>query len=179
MRIHNDAQSMVEKAHESYQAGKYFQAAELFSSAAEVYSAQSDPLNAAEMMNNRSVALLKAGDAAGALAATEGTDTIFATANDARRQAMALGNQAAACEALGGVRRAILLYQRSSELLKDTGERELRTYVLGSLSALQLKNGDQLQSLATMHIALETKPKLSLKERLLKKLIQAPFKTLR
>jgi tetratricopeptide (TPR) repeat protein len=172
-------QTIVKEAHTLYQGGQYSHAAAAFKTAAERYAAGADELNAAEMMNNVSVALLKAGDAAGALQAAEGTDAVFAAANDAQRQAMALGNQAAACEALGNNRRAILLYQQSSDLLKGTGDRELRTYVLSNLSALQLKNGDQLQSLATMQTALDTKPKLSLKERLLKKLIQAPFKMLR
>jgi tetratricopeptide (TPR) repeat protein len=172
-------QTIVQQAQASYQANQYLRAADLFQSAAARYAEQGDELSAAEMMNNCSVALLKGEDAAGALRAAEGTDQIFAAANDARRQAMALGNLAAACEALGDVPRALLLYGQSSELLKDTGDRELRAYVLGSLSALQLKNGEQLQSLATMQAALDTKPKLSLKERLLKKLIQAPFRMMK
>jgi tetratricopeptide (TPR) repeat protein len=179
MNHQTSIQAVIKEANTHYQAGQYERAAELFKSAAERYAAQEDELNAAEMMNNCSVALLKGGNAAGALQAVEGTDKIFAAVNDAHRQALALGNMAAAYEGLGDVHKAIQFYQQSSDLLKGTGDRELRTYVLGSLSSLQLKNGNQLQSLATMQVALDTKPKLSLKERLLKKLLQAPFKMLR
>ena len=179
MGNYDPIQSYVKSAQENYSAGSYSKAASLFQSAAQVYAEQGDELNAAEMRNNCSVALLKAGDASGALQAAIGTDAIFSAANDARRQALSLGNLAAAYEALGDVPQAIKFYRLSSDLLKDTGDRELRSFVLGSLSALQLKNGEQLQSLASMQAALDNKPKLSLKERLLKKLIQAPFRMLK
>jgi tetratricopeptide (TPR) repeat protein len=179
MANNNPIQSHVKSAQDNYSAGRFSQAASLFQSAAQLYVDQGDELNAAEMRNNCSVALLKDGDAAGALQAAQGTDVIFAAANDARRQALSLGNLAAAYEALGDIPQAMKLYHQSSDLLKDTGDRELRSFVLGSLSALQLKNGEQLQSLASMQAALDNKPKLSLKERLLKKLIQAPFRMLK
>jgi tetratricopeptide (TPR) repeat protein len=179
MTSHDSAQTIVRQAQNMYKSGQYPRAADLFRSAADEYANQGDELTAAEMMNNCSVALLKGNDAAGALRAASGTDQTFAAANDAHRQALALGNQAAASEAMGDVQRALRLYRQSADLLKDTGDPELRAYVLSSLSALQLKNGDQLQSLATMQAALDAKPKLSLKERFLKKLIQAPFRMIK
>lgn len=169
-------QSIARQAQDQYQAGQYLAAAQQFRAAAGRYSNDGDELSAAEMLNNCCVALLKAGDAAGAFQAAEGTDQVFSAVNDVHRQALALGNLAAACEALGDTPRALLLYRQSADLLKDTGDNELRAVVLGSLSALQRKHGDQFQSLATMKAALETKPKLSLKERLLKKLLQALFR---
>jgi tetratricopeptide (TPR) repeat protein len=175
----DNIQSIIKQAQARYKAGDFLPAGELFRQAAESYRQLGDESNAAEMMNNYSVALLKSGRAAEALEATLGTDQVFAAANDARRQALALGNQGAACEALGDFQRAIALYSQSADLLKDTDDPDLRAHVLGSLSALQLKTGDQLQSLATMHIALQTKPDLSLKERILKKLIQVPFRQLK
>jgi tetratricopeptide (TPR) repeat protein len=178
MGLQEQPQAIIKQAQASYKSGDVLTAADLFRQAAEGYL-QSDELNAAEMMNNCSVAFLKGGCAAEALEAAQGTDQVFAAANDARRQALALGNQGAAHEALGDVQRAIACYQQSAELLKDTNDPDLRAYVLGSLSALQLKTGDQLQSLATMHVALQTKPELSLKERILKKLIQIPFRQIK
>lgn len=179
MATSDTVSAIVRQAQGRYRAGEYLAAAEQFRAAADVYRTNGDELSAAEMLNNCSVALLKAGDAAGALQATEGTDQVFSAANDAHRQGLALGNLAAACEACGDSQRALQLYRQSADLLKDTGDNELRAYVLGSLSALQLKHGAQLQSLATMQAALESKPKLSLKERLLKKILQAPFRMMR
>jgi len=52
------------------------------------------------MQNNISVCLQMLGDARGALSAAEGTDKVFAEAQDKKQQAMALGNQASAYEDL-------------------------------------------------------------------------------
>ena len=81
-----------------YQAGRYLEAAAVFERAAAGFTAAGDALQAAEAANNRSVALLKGGDAAGALKAAEGTDGIFAAARDLKRQGMACANQAAALQ---------------------------------------------------------------------------------
>lgn len=69
------------------------------------------------MANNCSVAYLKAGNAAAALEAVTGTDAIFAEKGDRLRQAMALGNQAAALEGLNQLDAAIGSYNQSAELL--------------------------------------------------------------
>ena len=158
-----------------YKAGDYEQAAEIFGKAAESYAARDDALNAAEMNNNRSVALLQAGDAAAALQAAEGTDATFAAGGDPHRQAMALGNQAAALESLGRLKESLERYQASSDLLKQLDDREMRSYVLKRISSLQMRLGHQLESLAAMDVALDSQPHLSLREKILKKLLGIPF----
>ncbi len=170
---------LSKQAKQAYDRKEYTQAAGLFFSAAQSFHNQEDALQAAEMLNNCSVAWLQAGEAQKALDAAEGTDSIFADAADLRRQAMALGNQAAALEALGKLEDAINKYQSASDILKDIDDKELRTYVLQNLAALQLRTGDQYQSLATMQAALEHKKKLSIKERFLKKLLRIPFKLMK
>jgi hypothetical protein len=77
---------------------------------------------------------------------------------------------------LGDTEKAIEKFQAASDLLKEIGDESLRAYILQNLSGLQLKSGDQFQSIATMHTALENKEKLSLKEKFLKKLLRIPFK---
>ncbi len=99
-------------------------------------------------------------------------------AGDQKRQALALGNQAAALEALGRTKQAIELYERSAELLKTLGENELRSITLQTLSALQLKNKRQFEAMATMQAALASKKKLSAKEHLLKRLLRVTFQLL-
>src|SRR5262245_55388069 len=84
----------------AFEAGNYESAAGLFEKAAAGYLSLKDEVNAAELKNNSSVALLKWGKAQEALDATAGTEQIFAGAHDLKRQAMAAGNQAAALEAL-------------------------------------------------------------------------------
>ena len=89
---------------------------------------------------------------------------------------MAIGNQAAALEALGRLEEAAANYERSAELLKGIGEDQLRATVMQSLSTLQLKMGRQLEALATMSAGLGGLKHPSPKQRIVKKLLQAPFK---
>jgi hypothetical protein len=74
------------------------------------------------MSSNRSVALLQAGDAREALQAAQGLERVFALAGDTRRQAMALGNEAAALDALNQNKVALEKYQQCAELLKQAGD---------------------------------------------------------
>jgi tetratricopeptide (TPR) repeat protein len=172
----NDLPRTCQKAQEAYQNGDYLVAAQFYQLASNLYTEANDRINAAEMENNKSVALLKSGDANGALKACQGTEKIFAEVGDTRRQAIAFGNQAAAVEALGNTREALDLYIRSSDLLKASGDQELRAYVLSSVSRLQMKMGRRFEAMASMSSALEVKKKLTLKERFLKALLKIPFR---
>ena len=168
-------EKLAQKAKTAYKKKKYSEAAALFDEAAKLYKEKEDLLNEAEMLNNCSVALLLGGDAREALQAAQGTDQIFAEAADFKRQAMALGNQAAALDALGKLNEALEHYQDASELLKGRGEDDLRSYLLQQISTLQIRSGNQLQSLASMQAALDSRKKLSMKERMLKKLLKTPM----
>ncbi len=171
--------SLAASAEKAYHAGQLPQAAALFEQAAGLYTAAGNPVKAAEMANSQSVVLLRSGDAQAALNACSGTDRIFAQAGEIQKQALALGNQAAALEALNRLDEALDLYRQSSDLLKQTGDQEHRAYVLKSISALQIRTGHQLEGLASMEAALENKKKLSLQERILKKIIHVPFQMLK
>jgi tetratricopeptide (TPR) repeat protein len=174
----DNIQPIIEQARTAYQDEDFSIAAGLFKSAQELFEASGDRLNAAEMANNRSVALLKAGDAAGALQAVQDSDGIFAQAGDVKRQAMALANTAAALEGLKKWSDALDLYEQSSELLKGAGEKELRAYVLKSISAIQLRQGNRLEAIATMDASLDNKPNPGAQDRFVKRLIQWVYKLL-
>ena len=159
----------------AFKKGNFIDAQKIFFDAEQSYLANGDNLAAAEMANNRGVALLQAGDAITALEVVDGTDDTFAEAGDTRRQALAIGNKAAALEELGSLEEAAEAYETSSNLLKEIGESDLRASVMQSLSAVQLKQGLQLQSLATMKSGLESIKHPNPKQRLVKKLLQVPF----
>ncbi len=161
---------IVFQAKKAYEEENFLEAARWFSKAVETYSNQADALSAAEMSNNRSVALLKGGDPQQALSAALGTDQVFADANDIRRQAMALGNIASAQEGLHDFAAAQENYRRSADLFKEIGEQELRVYVLERLSALQFRKGKRIEALLSMETALDSKKKLSARDRLFKRL---------
>jgi tetratricopeptide (TPR) repeat protein len=169
------AKELIAEGQGAYKEKRYSEAASSFEQAARALQASGDSPGAAEAANNSSVAYLQAGSAADALRLAEGTPAVFAAAGDIRRQGMALANQAAALESLHRLPEALETYQLASELLKQAGEKELRALVLENISTLQLRTGNQLQALASMDTALEHKGKLSIRERLLKKLLRVPF----
>lgn len=169
------AENLAKQAKAAYQKGEYLEAAQSYQAASEAYRIQADPLRAAEMANNASVAYLQANEAGLAFQAVEGTAETFLEAGDLSRQGMALGNKAAALEALDQVDEALAYYQQSADVLAEAGEDQLRASVMQSLSMLQFRSGRQLQALASMQDGLEAVQKPNPKQRFLKKLLRIPI----
>jgi tetratricopeptide (TPR) repeat protein len=162
-------------ARDAYSHGHYEEAAELYRSLASEYEKTGDSLSAAEMKNNRSVALLKTGHAHEALAEAQGTDQVFSDAGDIRRQALALGNQAAAQESLGKLDESARLYQQSANFLEKSGDKELYSIVMKSLSTVYLKQGKQMDTVIAMQASLAGDKKLSLREKIIKNFLKKIF----
>jgi tetratricopeptide (TPR) repeat protein len=169
---------IVEQAKQDFQQGNYKAAIDGFKIALETYRAEGKELESAEMANNLSVALLKNKKHKQALEIVLGTDAIFERHNETTKQAMALGNQAAAYEAQKQYDKAEQAYQKSAELLKTTGDEDLRGYVLQSLSALQLRQGKNLDGLLSMKTGLDGQEKLPLRKRILRWFLKLPFRFL-
>ena len=169
-------QQLADEGQAEYNKGEYQSAAQYYKAAADGYLSAGDDLLAAEMSNNCSVAFLKCGNADSALKAVLDTDKIFASHDDTLRQAMALGNQAAALEGLKQLDQAVIVYGESAELLKGLGESELRAYVLQAISTIQLRRGQYLEAYATMGEGVMGLDKPNFKQKLLKSLMQLPFK---
>jgi tetratricopeptide (TPR) repeat protein len=169
------AEGFVEKGKDAYKRKDYRKAAEAYRMATEAYTSSGDKLMAAEVANNCSVAWLKFGDAQAALDAVKGTEAVFAEGGDILRQGFAWGNQGSALEALGRQDEAITAYEQSATLLKQAGETEMRLYVMESLSELQFRTGRQLQALATMKAGLDGVKRPSLKQSLVRKILEIPF----
>lgn len=170
---------LVEQAEKVYKSGRYTEAATLFLQARTLFQETGDPIRAAETANNASVALLQAGNPLAALEACQDTEQVFEQVGDLRKQAIALGNQASALDALNRLEEALARYQHCSDLLKKSGEEETRAYVLKNISSLQIRTGHQLEALASMDAALQKKKSLSFQERVLKKLLRIPFRMLK
>lgn len=153
---------------EAFANKKFDEAAEFFRQAAEGYTLGRAGLLAAEMRNNMSVALLQAGRAREALEAALGTDRVFAGANDIKRQAMALGNQAAALEGLHRYDEAVEKYERSADLFGSVNEGDMRALVMKSAAALKLKTGKITESAFKMMGSIDVKENPTLFERIMK-----------
>lgn len=159
---------LAEQGKQAFRNKQFDESAELFRQAAEGFSLGRNGLLAAEMKNNMSVALLQAGKAQESLDAALGTELVFAGAKDIKRQGMALGNQAAALEALNRFDEAIAAYERSAELFAEAGEGDLRAMVMKSAAAIKLKTGKITESAFKMMGSLDAKENPGFFERILK-----------
>lgn len=156
------------KGKQAFANKKFDEAVEYFRQAAEGYSSGRAGLLAAEVRNNLSVALLQAGKPQESLDAVLGTERIFEAANDAKRQAMAFGNRAAALEGLHRYDEAIEAYERSAELFASVNEGDMRALVMKSAAALKLKTGKITESAFKMMGSIDVKDNPSFFERIMK-----------
>ncbi len=136
-----DAKTLAEQGKQEYAKGAFGVAADLFSQAAQAYDSAQDELNAAEMKNNQSVALLKAGKAEAALHATDGTEEIFLKAGDQKRQGIAIANRAAALEGLKKYNEAMEEYNRAAVIFEEIGEGDMHSVVRKATAEIFLKRG--------------------------------------
>jgi tetratricopeptide (TPR) repeat protein len=161
---------LIEKAKQAYGNKKYKEAANLFGQAAEDYTSANDLLMAAEMKNNQSVAYLQDGNARASLEAVLGTDDVFASAGDKRRQGMAVANKASALGDLKRKEEAIACYEASANLLEQAGEPELRADVMRSIATLRVSQGKFTDAVISMQDGLIEVEKPTLRQRIMKKL---------
>jgi tetratricopeptide (TPR) repeat protein len=170
------AQQLKESGMEHFRAERLDEAAGAFAAAAELFSAQGQPAQAAEMHNNLAVVRLGQQDWDGALTAAQGTPDVFRAAGDRLREAQAISNLAAANEGLGRLDEAAALFEQAIDIYRELGERENQAACWKALSGLQVKKNDRLQALASMQAGLNLTPKPSPREKMLKGLINRAFK---
>jgi tetratricopeptide (TPR) repeat protein len=167
-----EPQQLAEQGKQAFAAKQFDQAASYFTEAASAFEALDDTLNAAEMKNNLSVALLQTGNAQAAYEAAAGTDEIFAQAGDLKRQAMAYGNQASALEAMKKFDQALEAYEKSAALFAEAGETEMRSMVLQSAATIELRRGKVTNSALSMIGSVESTKKPNLLQRFLKLILR-------
>lgn len=159
---------LAEQGKEEYASGNHALAADLFAQAAQAYIGAQDELNAAEMRNNQSVALLQAGRAKEALQATEGTEALFEKAGDVKRQGFAAGNRAAALEGLKKYDEALAEYERAASLLEQAGEGDMHSVVRKAAANLNLKRGRVTAAQMDVYDSLRLVEKPSFTQRFMK-----------
>jgi len=166
----------IDRANNFFKRKKYIEAARLFETIAGNYQESDNLTKSAEMKNNASVAYLLAGDPQKSFDLAKDTHLVFEVSEDWKNYGLALGNQASALENLGKKDQALEYYKIAAEKLKIAGEKESRAYVLKRISALQVQRGEQLDALGSMTAALQNLPKLSTREKILKKLTDIVLK---
>ena len=168
--------TLAEQGKKEYEQENYLAAANLFSNAAQAYTLMKDELNAAEMKNNQSVALLQAGKAKEALQSTEGTEEIFQRAGDIKRQGIAVSNRAAALEGMKKWQEALAEYDRAASLFEQVGEGDMHSIVRKAAANLNLKRGRLTDSQMDVFDSLRLVEKPTLLQRIMKFLVRMGFR---
>ena len=163
---------LAEQGKQEYEQENYLAAAARFAQAAQAYIVMKDELNAAEMKNNQSVALLQAGKAKEALQATDGTEEIFQKANDLKRQGIAVSNRAAALEGMKKWNEALTEYDRAASLFEQVGEGDMHSIVRKAAANLNLKRGRIVDSQMDVYDSLRLVEKPTLTQRFMKFLMR-------
>ena len=164
--------TLAEQGKKEYEQENYLAAADLFLQAAQTYASAKDKLNAAEMKNNQSVALLQAGKAKEALQATDGTEEIFQKAGDIKRQGIAVSNRAAALEGLKKWNEALSEYDRAASLFEQIDEGDMHSVVRKAAANINLKRGRIVDSQMDVYDSLRLVEKPSLTQRFMKFLMR-------
>jgi tetratricopeptide (TPR) repeat protein len=164
--------TLADDGKQEYAKNNFKAAAALFAQAAQAYASMQDELNAAEMKNNQSVALLQAGNAKAALEATDGTETVFQKAGDIKRQGIAVSNRAAALEGMKKWQEALAEYDRAASLFEQVGEGDMHSIVRKAAANINLKRGKLVNSQMDVYDSLRLVEKPTFTQRILKFLIR-------
>jgi tetratricopeptide (TPR) repeat protein len=164
--------TLADRGKQEYEKGNYLAAADLFSQAAQTYATVQDALNAAEMKNNQSVALLQAGKAKEAFQATDGTEVVFQKAGDIKRQGIAVSNRAAALEGLKKWKEALAEYDRAAALFEQIGEGDMHSIVRKAAADINLRHGRIANSQMDVYDSLRLVEKPTLSQRIMKFLMK-------
>jgi tetratricopeptide (TPR) repeat protein len=167
---------LADRGKQEYERGNYLAAADLFQQSAQAFSLTQDELNAAEMKNNQSVALLQAGKAREAFQATDGTEEVFKQAGDLKRQGIAVSNRAAALEGLKKWNDALGEYDRAASIFEEIGEGDMHSIVRKAAANINLKRGRIVDSQMDVFDSLRLVKKPTLMQRLMKFLVRIGFR---
>lgn len=171
-----NAVKLADEGKKEYANENYLGAADLFLRAARAYASSKDELNAAEMKNNQSVALLQAGKAKEALQATDGTEEVFQRAGDLKHQGIAVSNRAAALEGLKKWKEALAEYDRAASLFEQAGEGDMHSIVRKAAANINLKRGRIVDSQMDVYDSLRLVEKPTLLQRIMKFLVRMGFR---
>ena len=169
-----DPGAIAKKALAVYAKKRYEEAIELFQEAWTRYDASGDLVEAAEIANNLSVALIQVDRHQAALDTLAGTFDLFIDHGEMIKAAQALGNEAAAHEGLNNWERAEALYQQAAERFADLKDRDSQRYTLQALSRVRLRQGHAIEAVNTMQSALETGTRTTWRDRLANKILSLP-----
>ncbi|MGD9001294.1 MAG: tetratricopeptide repeat protein [Anaerolineae bacterium] len=164
------AQDTKEEGLQLFQQGLYAEAADRFSLAREMFVADGNEVEAAEMLNNLGVAHRMQRDWGKAIAALEEARAAFTRLGDREREAQALGNLGALHGSQGRREIAREYLRQAARLFADLGDEQRKGETLLALGVQHWKSGDRQEGLATYHAGLQALRKPSVGQKALRSL---------
>jgi len=165
-----------EKAYKLFSQKKYQEAIALFQSAISYYNNSNPPPEKVYILrSDLAVAMTMAKQEKPALEILHDLLFHFSHIEDTYHIGIVAGNLAVAYESLGKKELAVKYFQQASECFEKTGSKDEQYHSLHSLALLYLKLGKKFQAITALNSALNIKPKASLKDRALRKLMKTVF----
>jgi tetratricopeptide (TPR) repeat protein len=166
------AQDLKEEGLRLYEEGLYEEAAERFGQAQEVFAAEGNELEAAEMLNNLGVVYRRVQQWDQARKALEEAQRAFARLGDRSREGQTLGNLGGIVASQGDRLRAQEHLRRAAEIFGETGEYQRQGDTLLALGVQMWKSGDRRGGIAAYHAGLLTLDRPSPQQRALRALLK-------
>ena len=173
-----DAKAWQKQGLAHYEAGAYIKAIDAFAEARTAYEEIGDSANAAEMLNNQGVAyrmLQKWSKAEESFAAAREQ---FKHLGDSGRAAQAVANMGMLCNARGKIKQAQAYLEEATSLFAAQGDRQRESDTRRALSLAFFRQRRFMDALAAYSAALDCAPRLSLGQRLLRRLFALPLRLL-
>jgi tetratricopeptide (TPR) repeat protein len=165
------SQGSKEEGLRLFQEGLYEEAIVNFEKAQEMFAAEGDDVQAAEMVNNRGVIYRMQGQWDKAIAALEEAKTAFAGLGDRNREAQTLGNLGGLYAEQGEREKADECLRQAADIFAELGDEQRHGETLLALGVQEWKKGDRSSGLATYEAGLHTLQKPSASQKALRGLL--------
>jgi tetratricopeptide (TPR) repeat protein len=165
------AQDMKEEGLRLFQEGLYPEAADRFERAREMFVAEQEEVEAAEMLNNLGVIHRMQRDWDEAISALEEARTAFTRLGDRNREAQVLGNLGGLYASQGKREKAKQCLEDAASLFADLGDEQRHGETLLALGVQHWKSGDRQKGLTAYQTGLQVLKKPSVGQKALRGLL--------
>ncbi|MDY7078174.1 MAG: tetratricopeptide repeat protein [Chloroflexota bacterium] len=165
------AQELKEEGLRLFQEGLYEEAVVKFEQAQEMFAAEGNDVEVAEMTNNLGVIHRMQGQWDKAIAALEEAKMTFVSLGDRSREAQTLGNLGGLYASKGERDKANECLHRAAGIFAELGDAQRQGETLLALGVQMWKTGDRSDGLATYEAGLQTLQKPTVSQKTLRGLL--------
>lgn len=165
------AQELKEEGLRLFQEGLYEEAIAQFEKAQEMFAAEGNEIEVAEMVNNLGVIYRMLGQWDEAIASLEQARATFVRLGDRNREAQTLGNLGGLYASKGERDKANECLRQAADIFAELGDDQRHGETLLALGVQEWKTGDRSSGLATYETGLHTLQKPTVSQKALRGLL--------